>query len=65
MYFGLTEAAKEIGICRAWLYRKYLPKYPPKNIGGCPKLTIGQVEKIKDEHGKSTASTARGKKNGK
>ncbi len=45
-YIGLTEAAKQIGICRAWLYRKYLPRYAPKIVGGSPKLTDGQVARI-------------------
>jgi predicted DNA-binding transcriptional regulator AlpA len=49
MFFSLTESANRIGISRAWLYRKYLPRYRPIVIADHPMLSREQIAQIKAE----------------
>jgi hypothetical protein len=49
MFFSLTESANRIGISRAWLYRKYLPRYRPTIIADRPVLSREQILQIKAE----------------
>jgi len=49
MFFSLSEAARKIGISRAWLYREYLPRYKPTTIADRPVLSKEQIADIRAE----------------
>jgi hypothetical protein len=49
MFFSLTESAHQIGISRAWLYRRFLPRYRPTIIADRPVLSREQITMIKAE----------------
>lgn len=49
MFYSLIDAAEKIGISRAWLYRKYLPRYKPIRMADKPMLSKDQINQIKAE----------------